>query len=99
MTPTEFLSTLRPTLRFQHFTTRQCAVLAIGAEAVQPISMIAVSQNFMVSKPAIFRSMDVLQGRGFIERIYGCEEDFDPRRVFISLTEQGREFLAKMGIV
>jgi DNA-binding MarR family transcriptional regulator len=98
MTPTEFLSMLRPALSFKMFTARQMAILALCAEAIEPISMIALSENLSVSKSCICRTADMLGEHNFIERLYGCEEEDDQRRVYLRLTDTGRAFLAQMGV-
>jgi len=99
MTPTEFLSFLRPTLHLSVCTTRQLGILALLAEAEKPIDFGIAARNLQISKPSMSRNMDSLEHQGFASRIYNkYARGPDRRRISVGITGDGQEFLAAMGV-
>ena len=97
--PTAFLAFLRPTLHLSVSSTRQLAVLALPAEAKKPVDFGAVARNLKISKPALSRHLDSLERNKFSERSYtGVAYEEDRRKVFAGITQNGREFLERMGV-
>jgi DNA-binding MarR family transcriptional regulator len=98
MNPSDFLRMLRPTLRLPHCSARQLALLALLAEAGEPITMISAAINLKISKPATCRNIDMLQSRDLLERVCDHIHDGDTRLLFIKITKAGIEFLAELGV-
>jgi DNA-binding MarR family transcriptional regulator len=78
---------------------RQLAVMCLLAETTEPLGMIAMTGSLNVSKSCISRNADFLEFHGFIERIFGHDDNFDMRRLYLRLTNEGRKFLVSMGVV
>ena len=105
MTPTEFLTFLRPTLHLSVCSTRQLAVLVLLVEAEKPIDFASVARNLKISKPSLSRHTDMLERRGFVERSWPRaskrdedQAEIDNRKVFLNSTPDGLSFLVSMGV-
>jgi len=100
MNATELLAVLRPTLPMRMLTTRQLAILALAAEARQPIDFAVGALNLQISKPAMSRNIDSLQDLKLVARTFPNREDEDGdwRRVFVGITPEGWKLLNAMGV-
>ena len=99
MNASAFLVFLRPTLHLSVCSTRQLAILALLAEASAPMDFGAAAMNLQISKPAMSRNCDSLQCQKFIDRLYSkAVRGPDRRRVFLGITDSGRQFLERMGV-
>ncbi len=74
-------------------TTRQLALLMHVALLPGPHTVRGLAEALKVSKPAVTRALDRLGAAGFLER---QRDSMDRRSVIVSLTEEGRAFLARL---
>jgi DNA-binding MarR family transcriptional regulator len=99
MTPSDFLAFLRPTLHLNVCTTRQLAILALLAEAGEPMDFKAAALNLGISKPALTRNMDTLQRQNTAFRTYmDRASGGDCRKVSIEIVDEGWKFLDRIGV-
>lgn len=89
------LNRLRPLLAFSPMTVRQLAVLLVLAESGQPVEFHMLASNLLFSKPATSRSVDALAELKLASRARDLD---DRRRVYVSITDAGRQLLGSMGV-
>ena len=80
---------------YLELTTRQLAIIGVVMGEDAPICVRDLAKVLKLQKPVVSRALTVLQSMGFIERRRGT----DKRDRFISITDAGREFRAKIGDV
>lgn len=77
-----------------HLSMRQIAVLAQAAAPDERLRTVAaISGGMDTSKPSVCRAVDALAEKGLVKRRYNRK---DLRVVFVDLTADGRQRLAKV---
>jgi DNA-binding MarR family transcriptional regulator len=74
---------------------RHLAVLLLLAEAPDRMDFTAAAYDLRLPKSAMTRSCDALDELGLVDREYSQD---DARKIFLGITEQGREFVESMGV-
>lgn len=96
MTPKQMLNALRPALPRPQLNARQLAIMMFLAMRGAVTDSGEVGRELLLHKPAVCRAADALGILGYVKRQRNAK---DTRRVYFYLTDEGRAFIASMGIV
>jgi DNA-binding MarR family transcriptional regulator len=93
MTPKHLLDAIRPTFEFPQFHARSLGILLMLYLLDEQADSGEVALLMPIKSPALCRLMTGLTNKGFARR---TRNEYDRRRVFLSITNEGRKFIAKL---
>jgi DNA-binding MarR family transcriptional regulator len=93
MTPKNLLEALRPTFEFPQFHARSIGILLMLYLLDEQADSGKVARLMPIKRPALCRLITGLTNRGFAKR---TRNEQDRRRVFLSITNEGRKFISKL---
>ena len=93
MTPRHLLKSIRPTFAYPHFPVRSIGILLMLYLLDGQADLGEVAKLLKLGRPAMTRLMDGLSIKGLA---YRTRNEQDRRRVFLSITNEGRKFIARL---
>jgi DNA-binding MarR family transcriptional regulator len=93
MTPKHLLESILPTFAYPHFPVRSIGILLMLYLLDEQADLGEVAKLLRLGRPAMTRLMDGLSIKGFARR---TRNEHDRRRVFLSITNEGRKFIARL---